>query len=444
MTRFRFRLALPALFLSGTAVSPATAGEPAAPVPPLARRQEALALLHDGRFDEADARLAPSGTGGPADPATAFFRAFVTYWRLLYDDESASLRDRMDGELDQAIAAANERLDAQPGDPQALLWGGSSRLLLAQLRAAQKHYFAAGLEAKRAKKLLESAARAPGAEVETFFGLGTYNYVADRLPAVVKGIRALLFLPGGDRELGLRQLERCASESRYFSLESRILLVTFYTGKGERLFGEALRQMDAMLRADPEAIAVKDAVSRIDLDLARPEEAARLLDAALDRAGRLPGVDPSVRGQLLLARAQADEGAMELASAERRARQIVASGEPWPTGIVSGARRVLAACDPSGTGDVPPAVAALADGRRLLRSGEHAAAAERLAGALKSGTLPHPWLGRCRLWLAQSLDALGDRPRALALYRAVADGPSFQGRDAAFLHLAVPYVAGGP
>ena len=165
------------VLLAGTAVLPTSTrgGEIADP-----GFREGLTLLHDGRFDEAEAFFARAG-GRP--DATAFFRAFTTYWRLLYDPDNPGLEADLERRLLDSAARGEEALARNTSDAEATLFAGSSRLLLAELRASQKKVFAAGSEAKKAKRLLETGAKADSVATDASFGLGTYNYMADRLPA---------------------------------------------------------------------------------------------------------------------------------------------------------------------------------------------------------------------------------------------------------------------
>ena len=74
--------------MAGAVLAPPVAGSEV----PLPAR--ILPLIHDGRFDEADRVLAAT----PDTPHTleaAFFRAFVTYWRLLYDDDNDKLQEKL-------------------------------------------------------------------------------------------------------------------------------------------------------------------------------------------------------------------------------------------------------------------------------------------------------------------------------------------------------------
>jgi hypothetical protein len=175
------------------------AGSLLVPLPALAAGRGAIpALLHDGRFAAAREALGP--VTAESSPEDAFLQAFVTYWTLIFDDENDALEKRLDAEIATALSAAERRED----DPAASLWSGNAHLVLAQLRAGQKRSLGAAFEAKKAKKQLEAAVASGVRPEDALFGLGTYNYMADTLPSYIKGLRALLFLPKGDRAILIR------------------------------------------------------------------------------------------------------------------------------------------------------------------------------------------------------------------------------------------------
>lgn len=416
-----------------------------------------LSLLHDGRFDAADRLLASTLT---EDPSERFLRAFVTYWRLLYDAENPSLRAELERRLLGVLEVTDRRIDANPGDGRASLWAGTTRLFLAQHRAAEDQPFAAAREAKRARKLLEAAAAAGAESEETLFGLGTYDYAADRLPSILKGLRAILFLPGGNRERGIERLERSARESRYFSLESRIVLATLLSKRHERLFDRCLEETRLALEEHPDAVAALDAAARLRVRLDLPDEAADLLDRALARAKTLGDVDPTVVATLELWRARADLARLRPDLARERASAIAERGASLPEEIARDARWVVGEADlwvrsadwdgvrERLAGPLPPDAppegrvdprAALVAGRALLRAGRPAGASAWLAVARSTDGLPDAWRGPAYLWAGEAADLEGKRAAALALYRKAADQPSFLARDAAFWRQITPY-----
>ena len=433
---------------------PVPASDPRVPDPAIA---SALREIHDGRFDEADRVLAPPASGESELPRL-FFRAFVTYWRLIYDDDDEGLRRRFEGQLEQALGRAEARLEDDPSDLEARLWEGSTHLLMAQLNAARRKPFAAAFAAKRAKKSLEAATNGEASAVEPLFGLGTYNYVADRVPAFVKGIRALLFLPGGNREVGLEQLQRAARESSYFGLEARLLLVTIYANKNERLFLDALRELREATKLHPDTIAVLDASARLFISLGDPERALDALDRAETRARELSGVDGALLGRLALLRATAETARLRPDRAREAILPLV-SRTDLPPSEIGEARNRLKAADESlasawwrqlstatpeerrraAERSDAPAMLVLAVGRQAVLDGDPAFGSELLGRVEMGGALSDSWLGFCRLWEGRAADLLGERRRAVDLYEQAAAGRGFLGRDAAVHHQRVPY-----
>lgn len=456
MTKLIVGGALAAGFLGASAAAP-----PPGTPPILAA---AVSDLHDGRFDAAEAALdaIPRTAAGPG---IDFFRAFVTYWRLLYDDESPALRERLGEQVRTVVEGTERRRDRTPADA---LWAGSARLLLAQLRAIEKKPFAAALEAKRARRDLSAVDPRDRLAVETLFGLGTYNYMADRLPAFVRGLRSLLFLPGGDRDLGLRQLDRAARESRYFAVEARLLLVTIFANRHERLYDAALEHVAQARASSPEALVVAHAAAKLLISLARPAEAAAILDRALDRARVLEGVDAGVVGTLELLRARADDSLFRPDLAAARAESLGLSRARLPRDVRDDARslavqatslvsrawwpeaRSLLDGDSGGerNGRVAPAetsperdaVMALLRGRAALAAGRREEALARLAEAEAAAALPGAWRGACRLLAGQAADLLGLRSRAIGYYRRAEGTPGFLSREAAIAGQAHPFT----
>ena len=430
-------------------------------VPASQDRSEILALMHDGRFDAAREILRSRANASP--PETAFFVAFTTYWQLIFDDANPALKATLETQLTASIEAAEKAMDGESaGD--AALWSGSSHLLLAELRASQRRPLAAGFEAKRAKRLLESDTLSAPAASDALFGLGTYNYVADTVPSYVKGLRALLFLPKGNREKGLEQLENAASGSRSFAVESRILLMTIYSNKHERLYRRSLDERDLLLRSSPNAIAVAYASARLDLSLGRSEAALASLARAEARERQLGDVDPVVLRSMELLRAQAELAMLRPDLAHATASRALATGRGLGPSIRDDLVEVNQAAEPEAAGiDWSPvgergspdqdaaAFAALATahpehpifallaGDARLRGG-HAEEALSWFARVDIGTLPPDLQASCRFRQAPANDLLGRRAQAIELYGRVAATPGFVARDGAFFHQVSPYT----
>lgn len=429
---------------------------------------DVLELLHDGRFDAADRLVL---TAGRDAPEASFFRAFVTYWRLLYDEDNEGLREELADRLKDTIDRSRE---AERAGRDAALWQGSAHLLRAQLRGMEKKVFAAGFDAKKANRLLRLAVERGSRQADSDFGLGTYEYFAHRLPAVVRALRTILTIPGGNRDRGLERLERAADRSRYFSTEARIVLTTIYLDEEERLYEKARTQLDRALREDPDTVVVLHTAGRLELDFHRPTRALSYLRRALDVVAATDGVHPSVETTLRFLAAEAelqrfrpDRAGIELAAIRGavpvslegkvgRLRELLAGlaaagDEPrtpeerdlrrtgrslaralpalererrqGPAAAI-GALGELAEQDPD-----DPVFRLLLSRARLL--GEHE---DGFAGLEEDLPLPAYWGGTLELLRGLSADVGGRRDDALDRYRT-AERLRFPGRNAATLCL---------
>jgi tetratricopeptide (TPR) repeat protein len=440
-----------ALILAGTLLV-----APQAPGP--AGRGTVPDLLHDGRFHAARAAIGPITQDSP--PEDAFLQAFATYWVMIFDDDNEQLQKRLEKEIELALEAA-ERAAEEETDPTARLWSGNAHLVLAELRAGQRKSLSAAFEAKKAKKLLEAAAGTGIRANDALFGLGTYNYMADTLPSYIKGLRALLFIPKGDRAGGLEQLRRAAESSPTFGFEARVLLITIYAHKHERRYDEALAERDRLLAMAPDKIAGLYAAARLDLSLSRNRSAIAWVARAQERAARLGDVDPVVLRSLELLRARAELADLRPDLASDTARRAIESGDGLGPGIKSELESVLRASQEYASGIEwarvaeadAAALSALAEaapadprlaliaGDAQLRAGRGAEAAAWLQRA-EGGGLARGWMGGCLLRQGQAADLDGNRARAVALYKRASETKGFPGKDAAYYHQAVPYRAG--
>jgi predicted Zn-dependent protease len=423
--------------------------------PPSADRDAYFASLHDGRF----AAAVETNAGGRDDAERRFFAAFITYWRLIFDDENARLRALLDHQLASVISAATG------DDGQAALWAGNGHLLLAQLRAWEKRPMAAAFEAKKAKKALEAAVRGGAEAADAYFGLGTYNYMADALPSYVKGLRALLFLPPGNRKRGLEQLQGAAEGSRHFALEARVLLVTIYANRHERQYARAMEHRDLLVAQAPDTIAGLYASARLDISLGRNQAAIATLARAAERATRLRDVDPVVLRSIDLLRARAEFGALRPDLARATSRSALASGAGLSASIRDDLTQIATASENLAQGidwsaipaepsaEAAARIAALADatpdrpvlaliaGDTNLRAGRPDEAIAWLDRA-SSASLPPPVRAGCQLRQGQASDLMGQRERALEFYRRAAETPGFAAKDAAYFYQQSPFRAG--
>lgn len=267
------------------------------PPPSDAQILDGLSALHQGRFSEGQARFRAFLDGDPADPRGHLFLAFSEWWRLL-QLRGAAESPAMEFHLQEAIRLAQARLEQNPEDPETLASLGTGYIFLAQYRAAQRRVLRAAMAAKKGKSFLEKALKSDSGLTDSRFALGAYNYYADKVNVLVKGLRTVMFLPGGNSELGLSQLEEVSEKGRYFRTEAHLLLAIILQGHHERRYLKALDHLRAALVLNPGSPVVLISIGELQIRLGRYPEAQATLRQAVDVALHARDPDQAELAQL--------------------------------------------------------------------------------------------------------------------------------------------------
>jgi tetratricopeptide (TPR) repeat protein len=179
-------------------------------------------LILDADFDRLKGDLPvicgpPSPTGfGATSPAPRVaclgLDALNLWWQIQLDPDSRALDPAFLAKTNAAIAEAERLTTAEPDRAEAWFYLGAAYGVRAQWRVYRVERLAAARDGKRIKESLERALALDPAMHDAEFGVGMYRYYADVAPAVLRFLRWLLLLPGGNRVEGLQQLERAATQ----------------------------------------------------------------------------------------------------------------------------------------------------------------------------------------------------------------------------------------
>lgn len=216
--------------------------------------QAGLDLLHQGLYGAAVQSFLKLARLAPGDPQPQLLIAFTIWWRLLLEDDDAGhLYGRFDTAIERVLQLADRRLEADAGDVRAMTLAGSAYILRSHIEAKRKKYYRSARSARRGKKLLKRALKADPGQIDARFTLGAYNYYADKVPSIVKGLRFILFLPGGDAERGLDDLRAVARSEGLFRTDARLLLAIIQASGEERCYGAALKHLRGALEENDES-----------------------------------------------------------------------------------------------------------------------------------------------------------------------------------------------
>jgi len=266
---------------------PARAAEPSY-FPLLGRAYDAVL---DARFDEVEPALVEAC--GPApEVACDLVRAVAVWWRIQLDPLDRSRDAEFQRRVDAVIEAAEQWSRREPKSAEAYFFLGAACGARVQWRVLRGERLAAARDGKRIKESLERALALDPTLEDAYFGIGMYRYYADLVPTVLKFFRWLLFLPGGDRERGLAEMQQAREQGTLLRGETDFQLHLVYIWYEDRV-DEALALLADLRRRYPHNPLFLQAAAEIH-DVYRHDAPAsldawrRLLNLARARRVSLP------------------------------------------------------------------------------------------------------------------------------------------------------------
>jgi tetratricopeptide (TPR) repeat protein len=266
------------------ATTSATAAELTSPEP-LVRAYD---LILDARFDDAERQLK---TACPPAPHTAceVLATVSDYWRLLMNPEDASGDAALLRKIAAAIASGEAWAAREPKRAEAWFYLGGAYGTRVLLRGLRGQYLSAARDGKRIHDSLQLAIRMDPSFGDAYFGLGLYHYYAAIAPRAARIISMLMFLPGGDRAGGLREMEQTRSRGVLLRGEADYQLHLIYLWY-ERQHATALRLIEGLRTHYPHNPVLHLRLAEVQGNYLRNHQAAlqtyrSMLEAA--RAGRI-------------------------------------------------------------------------------------------------------------------------------------------------------------
>ena len=196
---------------------------------------EAIRLMYSGKTDQAITLAHNLEAARPEHPLGYLIEADVLWWKIYcnllerkYNTIDSWSRQRAPEPDDDAYLALADKVTrlaeasiAKSDSAEMELYVGlgyASRARLVGLRYEKMATARAGVEArKHLLRCLELDADMADANL----GLGLYNYYVDTLSGMAKVLRFFMGIPGGDKHVGLRQLETAATKSEMVQIEAR-------------------------------------------------------------------------------------------------------------------------------------------------------------------------------------------------------------------------------
>ncbi len=165
----------------------------------------------------------------PTHPAGYFLDAMIEWWRITIGQRSPAIEARFLSKLDKVISVCDENLAADSKNISSLFFKGGALGYRGRYNATRNNMLSAAEDGRVALGILNDCQKVAPANHDILLGTGLYNYWAAVLPEKYPALKpVMIFLPKGDKIIGLAQLKAAARQARYASVEAKVVLVQAY------------------------------------------------------------------------------------------------------------------------------------------------------------------------------------------------------------------------
>lgn len=312
--RSQAQLFLLILFLPALAALPVRAQ-----TPPASSDRELLQiarggmnLLMNGDPDAAIQRFHDVRRKDPDSPLGYLFEADAYWWKIylttgnLIDPDVFDVVSKNTSPYDStfesfawtAVQKSEVRLQAKQDVARNLLYQGMTYGLWARYYGLRDNDLATARAGKRMRALLLQALKLDPSLTDAYLGLGIYNYFVDTLPTIVKMLRFLIGLPGGNREVGLQQMETVARQGDLARGEAQFYLAKDYSRRSEQQYAKSLELFEELSREYPENLLWKLVTGSLQIRLGHAQEGENSYRQVLAAsAGRRSEAEATIHAQ---------------------------------------------------------------------------------------------------------------------------------------------------
>ncbi|MFM8473162.1 MAG: hypothetical protein ACKOBV_06550 [Candidatus Kapaibacterium sp.] len=200
------------------------------------------AHIYNTRFDSATVCFEKVIALYPEFPAGYFMEAMIDWWRMQIDQRNTSYAEAFLRKVDKVVEVCDRMLDTNEYDIAGLFFKGGILGYRGRYYASNSSWLKATNDARQALDILIRCNKLAPSNYDIMLGTGIYNYFADALPNQYPALKPIMvFLPSGDKKLGVLQLEAAARNARYAAVEAKVVLQMVYGTQFEKQPSEYLR-----------------------------------------------------------------------------------------------------------------------------------------------------------------------------------------------------------
>lgn len=193
------------------------------------RVETGLDHLYNMEFLKARAYFGSIDRRYPNHPVGPFLLALNTWWEILLDLQDESHDDEFYAAMEEVIERSNRMLRRDKHDFDAMFFKGAALGFRGRLRSNRGDWLKSARDGIRAMDYVLGVAERDSQNADYAFGKGIYEYYAAAIPERYPYVKpVMIFFPSGDRQRGIRELERTVRHGRFIRTEAAYFLLQIY------------------------------------------------------------------------------------------------------------------------------------------------------------------------------------------------------------------------
>lgn len=257
---------------------------------------EAINQMYNYKFYDADKEFRWLRLRYPKHPMPYFLLGLAEWWKIVPNTDVTDYDDKCIMYMDSTITLAEKLYDDSENKLEPAFFLAAAYAFKGRLYSERKKWTKATFAGKNALKYFEKCKGNAEFSPELLFGDGMYNYYAQWIPEnypLLKPI--LLFFPKGNKQQGIRELEKTANSAFYTRVEARYFLLQIYSMENQ--YDKAYEMAKYMAEQYPDNPFFERYYARSAFVIGKIADAERLSKDILDKISRSQSGYEAVSGR---------------------------------------------------------------------------------------------------------------------------------------------------
>jgi predicted Zn-dependent protease len=195
---------------------------------------EAINQMYNYKFYEADKEFRWLHLRYPKHPMPYFLMGLAEWWKIVPNTDITGYDERCLSYMDSTINLAEKLYDNSENKLEPAFFLAAAYAFKGRLYAERKKWTKATFAGRNALKYFDQCKGSADFSPELLFGDGIYNFYAQWIPENYPILKPILaFFPKGNKQLGIKQLEKTANTAFYTRVEARYFLAQIYSTENQ-------------------------------------------------------------------------------------------------------------------------------------------------------------------------------------------------------------------